>query len=72
MKTLRINKRIVNSKRHTVGFVLNGNQRVTREKAVQMARRSQIGGVRVVSSSQGEYLQSTTNRNLYSLPTISG
>lgn len=70
MKTLTISKRVVNSKKHTVGFVLNGNQRVTRSRAVQMARRSQIGGVRVVSSSQGTYLQSTTSRNLYSLPTV--
>lgn len=71
MKTLTVRRRVVSSKRHTVGFVLSDNQRVTRHQAVQMARRNRINGVRVVSSSQGTYLQSTTNRNLYSLPTVS-
>lgn len=68
--TSTIVKRIVNSKRHTVGFVLNGNRRVTRSEAVRMARSSRIRGVRVVSGSQGTYLQSTTDRNLYDLPIV--
>lgn len=72
MNKLRITKRVINSKRHTVGFVLNGNRRVSRAEAVRMAQRSMLGGVRVVSSSQGTYLQSTTSRNLYELPTING
>lgn len=63
-------KRVVNSKRHTVGFVLSGNRRVTRSEAVRMAKASRIRGVRVVSGSQGSYLQSTTSRNLYDLPTV--
>jgi hypothetical protein len=68
--TASIIKRVVNSKRHTVGFVLSGNRRVTRSEAVRMARSSRIRGVRVVSGSQGTYLQSTTDRNLYDLPTV--
>jgi hypothetical protein len=70
MNVSTIRKRVINSKRHTVGFVLTGNKRVSRAEAVRMARRSAIGGVRVVRSSQGTYLQSTTNRNLYDLPTV--
>jgi len=66
-----IRKRVINSKRHTVGFVLTGNKRVSRAEAVRMARQSTLGGVRVVRSSQGTYLQSTTDRNLYDLPTVS-
>lgn len=68
--TVSIIKRIVNTKRHTVGFVLSGNRRVSRNEAVRMARSSRIRGVRVISSSQGSYLQSTTSRNLYDLPTV--
>jgi hypothetical protein len=64
----RITKRLVNSKRHTVGFVLTGNRRVTRSQAVRMA--NQLSGVRVVRSQSGRYLQSTTDRNLYDLPEI--
>lgn len=70
MKTLRISKRVVNTKRHTVGFVLNGKQVVSRSEAVKMARGSKISGVKVVRSSQGTYLQSTTDRNLYDLPMV--
>lgn len=71
MSVSTIRKRVINSKRHTVGFVLTGNKRVSRAEAVRMARQSMIGGVRVVRSSQGTYLQSTTDRNLYDLPTVS-
>lgn len=68
--THSIIKRVVNNKRHTVGFILSGNRKVTRSEAVRMARSSRIRGVRVVSGSQGTYLQSTTDRNLYDLPTV--
>jgi hypothetical protein len=71
MKALSIQKRVINSKGHTVGFLLSGNRRVSRAEAVKLANRSRIAGVRVVSSSQGTYLQSTTARNLYSLKTVS-
>jgi len=71
MKTLAIKKRIVNAKNHTMGFVLTGDRKVTRAQAVSLARQSAISGVRVVKSSQGTYLQSTTPRNLYELPTVS-
>jgi len=63
-----ITKRIVNTKRHTVGFILSGRERVTRAQAVRLARQSAIRGVRVVRSSQGTYLQSTTSNSLYDLP----
>jgi len=69
-KKSRITRRVVSSKRHTLGFVLDGNTRVSRAKAISLARNSQLSGVRVVSSSQGEYLQSTTSRNLYDLPMV--
>lgn len=71
MKTQRITRRVVNTKRHTVGFLLNGSTYVTRSQAVNMARSSRISGVRVVRGSQGTYLQSTTSRNLYDLPMVS-
>lgn len=71
MSVSTIRKRVINSKRHTVGFILTGNKMVTRAEAVRMARQSMIGGVRVIRSSQGTYLQSTTARNLYDLPTVS-
>lgn len=71
MSVSTIRKRVINSKRHTVGFVLTGNRRVSRAEAVRLARQSMIGGVRIVRSSQGTYLQSTTARNLYDLPTVS-
>jgi hypothetical protein len=68
MKT--ISKRVANSKGHTVGFVISGNRRISRNEAVRLARRGEIRGVRVISGSQGVYLQSTTDRNLYDLPVV--
>jgi len=64
----RINRRLVNSKRHTVGYVLTGKQRVSRSKAISLARSGSISGVRVVGSGPTSYLQSTTDRRLYDLP----
>lgn len=66
--TTRITRRLVNSKRHTVGFVLTGGQQVSRSQAIQMASSGQIVGVRVVNGSQGRYLQATGNTSLYELP----
>ncbi len=66
----RITKRLVSSKRHTVGFVLTGGREITRDQAVSMASRNRLSNVRVVRSSQGDYLQSTTNSSLYSLPMV--
>lgn len=63
-----IKKRIVSTKRHTVGYVLSGGTRVTRAQAVQMAARNEISGVRVVGTGRSRYLQSVARPHLYSLP----
>ena len=68
MARTRINRRLVNSKRHTTGFVITGNRRITRSEAVRMAKQNQIAGVRVVRGADGPYLMSTGKRSLYSLP----
>lgn len=68
MANTRITRRLVNTKRHTVGFVLTGGKQVSRSKAIQMASGGHIAGVRVVNGSQGRYLQSTGNTGLYELP----
>jgi hypothetical protein len=68
MANTRITRRLVNSKRHTVGFVLTGGKQVTRSQAIQLASGGNIAGVRVVNGSQGRYLQSTGNTGLYELP----
>lgn len=65
---MRINRRIVNSQRHTTGFVLSGNRRVSRREAISMARSGKIDGVAVRRGPSGSYLASTGSRSLYSLP----
>ena len=39
-----IEKRIVDSKRHTIGYVVDG-KRMTKGKVVQLARRGKVKGV---------------------------
>lgn len=68
MATARINRRVLNKKRHTIGYVITGNKRVTRNQAVTLAKRGQLSGVRVVNGRTSNYLQSTTSRSLQDLP----
>ncbi len=69
MANTRITRRLVNTKKHTIGFVLTGGKQVSRSQAIQMASGGHIAGVRIVNGSQGRYLQSTGNTGLYELPT---
>ena len=68
MPTARIHRRILNNKRHIVGYVITGNKKVTRKQAVDLAKKGQISGIRIVKGPNGEYLQSTTKRSLRDLP----
>ena len=63
---LTISKRIVNTKRHTVGYVINGKEYTVR-KAAQLAGQGRIRGARRV----GNHIQATTNKKrLSSLRTV--
>lgn len=64
----RINRRIVDAKRHTLGYIITGGVTIDRDRAVQMAERGDLAGVRVINSSQGTYIQSTGSKRLYDLP----
>jgi len=67
----RINRRIVNTKRHTVGYIITGNERISRSQAVRMAGSGELSGVRVVGGGSQSYIQSTNNdRRLYDLPEV--
>ncbi len=60
---LRITRRVVNSKRHTVGYAFSNGKTATVRQAAQMARR--ITGVRRV----GNHIQAQPNcRKLQTLP----
>ena len=64
-KPWRITSRIVNTKRHTVGYVING-QTYTVKQAARFARAGRIANVRAV----GNHVQAETGkRSLSSLPT---
>lgn len=54
---MRITKRLVNTKRHTVGYVING-KKYTVAKARHFATQGRIHGVRVV----GNHIQSIPGR----------
>lgn len=61
---LRISRRLVNTKRHTTGYVISG-QNYTVAQARRMAERGQLSGVRVV----GRHIQAVPGRKrLTSLP----
>ncbi len=65
---MRIYKRVVNPRRHTVGYMVSGHGKVTRKQAVKMAKRGDITGVRVANGKSGKYLVSTTKKTLTDLP----
>jgi len=70
---MRIYRRIVSPKRHTIGYMISGQGRVTRNQAVKMANKGDLTGVRVANGVDGKYIVSTTSRNLYDLPiTVEG
>lgn len=68
--TARINRRILNTKRHTVGYVITGGERVTRDQAVKLANSGRLSGVRVIKGLTTSYLQSTGKRSLQELPVV--
>jgi hypothetical protein len=67
---MMIYKRVVSTKRHTVGYMVTGVGEVSRREAVRLTKAGKIKGVRVARGPQGEYIASNTSRNLYSLPTV--
>jgi len=70
---MRIYRRIVSPKRHTIGYMVSGHGRVTRNQAVKMANKGDLSGVRVTNGAEGRYIVSTTSRSLYDLPiTVEG
>jgi hypothetical protein len=64
---MRITRRIIDAKQHTVGFVLSDGRRVDRAQAVGLALEGSLTGVRVVNGNP-RYIMSTTSRSLYDLP----
>lgn len=65
---LRIAKRIVNSKRHTTGYVIDGKN-ISVPDVTRLARKNRVHGVHVV----GNHIQSMSGRRpLLSLPMIFG
>jgi len=66
--TMKLKERIVNVKRHTVGYVNGSGHRISRSKAVTLAKKDKIDGVRICHGPSGRYLVSTTSTRLYDLP----
>lgn len=68
---LKIQKRITDSKRHTVGYIVSG-ERKTRGQVVKMARRNQIADVYASKGPNGWYVSSlpSAKRNLYELDVV--
>ena len=65
-----IKSRIINNKRHTIGYVLSSGQKISRSEAVQLAKARSLFGVRAVRASGRWYIQSSGNKSLYSLPVV--
>ena len=63
---LRISRRLVSTKRHTTGYVIDGKKYSVRE-ATRLARQGRVSGVRVV----GNHIQALkSRRRLSDLPFI--
>lgn len=68
---MRITGRFVDKKRHTVAYRIDG-ERVTRGKAVKLARRGKISNVVPKKGPAGWYISTkpTANTKLYDLPML--
>ena len=67
---MKIRKRGVNTKRHTTHYLV-GNSWVSRAKAVQLADRGKIDGVRAYKRDGISYIQSLPSHvRLYDLPEV--
>jgi hypothetical protein len=65
---MKIQRRIVDVKRHTKGFIIDG-KRVTRGAAVKLAQRNHIAGVNVRRGPRGLFIASKAySGSLYNLP----
>jgi hypothetical protein len=64
-----VQKRIANTKRHTVGYIVGG-RRVTRGKAVKLARRGKLHNVTAKRGPDGWYITAlpSSEMTLYELP----
>lgn len=69
---MKITKRIVDTKRHTTGYIVNNNKKLTRGQLVKEARRGKVKDVVAKRGPDGWYVSSVPNseRKLYDLPTI--
>ena len=67
----RIAKRIVDTKRHTKAYVIDG-KRITRGSAVKMARRGHLEDVTAKKGPHGWFVASlpSAEANLYDLPIV--
>lgn len=69
---MKITKRIASTKGHTIGFIVNNNEKLTRGEASKLARRGKIKDVVAKKGPYGWYVQSTpgSEKTLYDLPTV--
>ena len=65
-QTFKVTERIVNTKRHTIGYVINGSE-IDRKEAVRLAELGWIRNARPAKGNGGTYLVGENN-SLYNLP----
>jgi hypothetical protein len=68
---MKIQERIVSVKRHTIGYVVSG-QEYTRLQTTKLARQGKLRNVRVVKAEAGPYVMGSRGNSLYDLPTCFG
>jgi len=64
---MKINARLVNKKRHTVGYMVGSTHR-DRKTTISMARRGAVNGVKVCGKGSGAYLVSEGSTAILDLP----
>ena len=64
--TLTVTGRVVNQKRHTIGYFISGTA-VSRAEAVRLANRGWVDNVAVAKANGKQYIVGK-NRSLYDLP----
>lgn len=71
-KSNTITKRVTNAKGHTVGYVVNNNEVITRSEAAKAARNGKVKNAIAKKGRTGWYVQAPfgSDRTLYDLPTV--
>ena len=65
---MTIQERIISSKRHTIGYVIDGEE-FTKHQTITHTKKGLVSNAKVVKTVNGAYLMGKQGTRIYDLPT---